>query len=146
VSGTGEARVEAIGLYDESGARVEHVAVGSAVELRIDVRVNAPIPRLVLGYMIKDRLGQPVFGTNTHHTGQELEGLLPGELLRYRVRFPMNFGPGSYSVATALVSTDTHLVNNYEWRDLALVFTVANLGLPYFEGLAWVPPRIAVER
>ena len=146
VSGTGEARVEAIGLYDEAGAPVEHVAVGAAVELRIDVRVNAPIPRLVLGYMIKDRLGQPVFGTNTHHTGQELEQVLPGELLRYRIRFPMNLGPGSYSVATALVSTDTHLVDNYEWRDLALVFTVANLGLPYFEGLAWVPPRIAVER
>lgn len=146
VSGTGEARVEAIGLHDEAGAPVEHVAVGAAVELRIDVRVNAPIPRLVLGYMIKDRLGQPVFGTNTHHTGQELEQVLPGELLRYRIRFPMNLGPGSYSVATALVSTDTHLVDNYEWRDLALVFTVANLGLPYFEGLAWVPPRIAVER
>jgi lipopolysaccharide transport system ATP-binding protein len=146
VSGTGEARVESIGLYDEDGAPVEHVAVGAAIELRVEVRVHAPIPRLVLGYMIKDRLGQPVFGTNTHHTGQAVDGLEPGELLRYRIRFPMNLGPGSYSVATALVSTDTHLVNNYEWRDLALVFTVANFAHPYFEGLAWVPPRIAVER
>ncbi len=146
VSGTGDAQVEAIGLYDEAGAQVEHVGVGAPVELRIDVRVNAPIPRLVLGYMIKDRLGQPVFGTNTHHTGQEMEQVRAGELLRYRIRFPMNFGWGSYSVSTALHSTDTHLVNNYEWRDLALVFTVVNLSHPYFEGLAWVPPRIDVER
>ena len=33
----------------------------------------------------------------------------------YRFRFAMNLGPGSYSVATAIVSTETHLVNNYAW-------------------------------
>ncbi len=146
ISGTGAARVETIGLYDERGVQVEHVGVGAPVELRIEVRVHAPIPRLVLGYMIKDRLGQPVFGTNTHHTAQELEALRPGERLCFRIRFPMDFGPGSYSVATALHSTETHLSDNYEWRDLALVFTVANLDHPYFVGLAWVPPQILVER
>jgi lipopolysaccharide transport system ATP-binding protein len=57
----------------------------------------------------------------------------------------MNFGPGSYSISTALVSSDTHLVNNYEWRDLALIFTVANANRPQFIGSAWVPPAIEVR-
>jgi lipopolysaccharide transport system ATP-binding protein len=144
ISGTGEAIVEDIALLDEEGRPVEFVNVGQPVELRIVVRANADLPRLVLGYMIKDRLGQPVYGTNTHHTRQVVENVTAGTQLDYRVQFPMNIGMGSYSVSTALVSTDTHLVNNYEWRDLALMFTVANLDRPHFVGTAWVPPIIQV--
>ncbi|CAM5235461.1 Wzt carbohydrate-binding domain-containing protein [Rhodanobacter lindaniclasticus] len=144
ISGTGEAVVEDITLLDEEGRPVEFVNVGQPVELRVVVRANADLPRLVLGYMIKDRLGQPVYGTNTHHTRQVVENVAAGTQLDYRVRFPMNIGMGSYSVSTALVSTDTHLVNNYEWRDLALMFTVTNLDRPHFVGTAWVPPTIEV--
>ena len=45
---------------------------------------------------------------------------------------------------TALVSTDTHLVNNYEWRDLALVFNVINVNKPNFAGYAWIDPCIEI--
>ena len=144
ISGTREAVVESIGLFNAAGDPVEFVNVGEPAELRARIAVHGDIPRLVFGYMIKDRLGQPVFGTNTHHTGQSLEGVRKGAVVEYRVAFPMNFGPGSYSVSTALCSTDTHLVNNYEWRDLALVFTVANQDRDHFVGSAWVPPVIEV--
>ena len=146
VSGTGEARVETIGLHDAQGGAVEVVAVGQAVELRVTVRAFADIAQLVLGYQVKDRLGQSVFGTNTFHTDQALLSVRAGERLHFRIRFAANLGPGSYSISTALVSTDTHLVNNFEWRDLATLFTVSNLGQVYFEGLAWIPPVIEIER
>ena len=146
VSGTGEATVADIALLDEAGQRVEVVDVGSAVTLEVRVAVHAPIPRMVLGYMIKDRLGQPMYGTNTHLKELPLDDVAPGEELTYRFRFPMNLGPGTYSVATAIVSTDTHLVNNYEWRDLALVFTVMNMRRPHFEGSAWLDPVIDIQR
>ena len=145
VSGTGEARVEEIGLFNALGERVEFVNVGELTELYVNVKVYVWIPRLVLGYVIKDRFGQYVYGTNTHHTKQELEGLVPGQSIKYRIRFPMNLGPGSYSISTALVSTDTHLVDNYEWKDLALLFSVTNLDKPTFVGNAWVPPIIEVQ-
>jgi len=146
VSGTGEAQVADIALLDEHGARVEVVDVGSPVTLEVRVGVNAPIPRMVLGYMIKDRLGQPMYGTNTHLKGLPLDNVAAGEEVVYRFAFPMNLGPGSYSVATAIVSTETHLVNNYEWRDLALVFTVMNMRRPHFEGSAWLDPAIDIQR
>ena len=144
-SGTGEAVVTEIALHDASGSPVEVVNVGQPVELHVRVAVRADVPRLVLGYAIKDRLGQYVYGTNTHHTRQALEQCRAGEEHVFRIRFPMNLGPGSYSVSTALVSTDTHLVNNYEWRELALMFQVANLDKPVFVGSAWVPPEIEIE-
>lgn len=145
ISGTGEATVESIALFNQVGEPVEFVNVGEPVEMRVRVVVHKPVPRLVFGYMIKDRLGQPVFGTNTYFTKQTLEHLEVGQIVDYKIAFPMNFGAGSYSVSTALVSTDTHLVNNYEWRDLALIFTVANANRPQFIGSAWVPPAIEVR-
>ena len=88
---------------------------------------------------------QAVVGGTPHHTGQALEGLAAGEAVEFAIRFPMNLGAGTYSVSTALVSSDTHLEHNYEWRDLALIFTVANLDKPVFVGSAWVPPVIEVR-
>jgi lipopolysaccharide transport system ATP-binding protein len=146
VSGTGEATVTDIALLDEAGQRIEVVDVGAPVTLEVRVSAKAPIPRMVLGYMIKDRLGQPMYGTNTHLKDLPLNEVAAGEEVVYRFAFPMNLGPGTYSVATAIVSTETHLVNNYEWRDLALVFTVMNMRRPHFEGSAWLDPAIEIER
>ncbi|MGB9110964.1 MAG: ABC transporter ATP-binding protein [Telluria sp.] len=146
VSGTGEATVADIALLDAAGQRVEVVDVGSEVTLEVKVAAKAHIPRMVLGYMIKDRLGQPMYGTNTHLKELPLADIVAGDEVTYRFRFPMNLGPGTYSVATAIVSTETHLVNNYEWRDLALVFTVMNMRRPHFEGSAWLDPVIDIER
>ncbi|WP_194724408.1 ABC transporter ATP-binding protein [Noviherbaspirillum malthae] len=146
ISGTGEATVSEIALLDEQGQRVEMIDVGSMVTLEVKIAIQAPIPRLVLGYMIKDRLGQPMYGTNTHLKELPLHDVRPGEQITYRASFAMNLGPGSYSVATALVSSDTHLVNNYEWRDLALVFNVMNMKRAHFVGCTWLDPKIEIQR
>lgn len=146
ISGTGEAVVERISLLDVSGTEVEFMGVGQKACLLVEVRALSSIPRLVLGYMLKDRLGQVVFGTNTHHTGQAQLDVTAGELLQFKIEFAMNLGPGSYSVSTALVSADTHLQNNYEWRDLALVFNVHNSNLPVFIGSSWMAPEIEIAR
>jgi lipopolysaccharide transport system ATP-binding protein len=146
ISGTGEATVQDICLLDEGGKRLEVVDVGQAVILRVDVRVNADIDRLVLGYGIKDRLGQVMYGTNTDLTGQPLEGVKSGAVVRYDFQFSVNLGPGTYSVQTALTSTDTHIANNYEWRDLALVFNVVNINKNYFAGVVWLPPVIVIAQ
>jgi lipopolysaccharide transport system ATP-binding protein len=144
-SGSGEAVIEQLELLDAKGQPVEYVGVGQTVTLRARVRVKSHLNRLVYGYMIRDRLGQPVFGTNTHHTDQACADLNSGDKVEFAAEFPMNLGPGSYSVSVALTSGETHVEKNYQWRDLALVFTVANLDQPQFVGTAWVPPAIKVS-
>lgn len=146
ISGTGEAAVTDIALLDSDGQRVEMVDVGQPVTLQIRVRTNAAIERLVLGYGIKDRLGQVIYGTNTDLKRQVLNDVPAHADIRFDIAFPASLGPGTYSIQTALVSTDTHLVNNYEWRDLAFVFNVVNLSKPYFSGLAWLDPEIAITK
>lgn len=145
-SGTGEARVAAIELRNDKGEAVEYINVGDSVRLQVDIRLHADLPELVFGYMIKDRLGQPVFGTNTHHLKVELAQLKKGELVKLVFSFPANIGLGSYSVSTALHVADTHLATNYEWRDQALMFNVVNLNREQFVGVSWMPPQVECQR
>jgi lipopolysaccharide transport system ATP-binding protein len=144
ISGTGEATLASIQLLNSEKKAIEFVDVGESVELVVRVQVNADIPQLVLGYIIKDRLGQSVFGTNTWHTNQVFMAVKAGSTIEYRVTFAMNLGPGSYSIAIALHSHDVHVTNNYEWRDLACVFNVVNLNKIEFIGSTWLAPKIEV--
>jgi len=145
ISGTGEARVEEIALYNSKGEVAEYVNVGEVIELRIKVKVHRPVETLVLGYGIKDRLGQVMYGTNTWHTGQVIHNPRPGDEYRFVIAFPANLGIGSYSIQTALVDRDTHLTANYEWRDMALVFNVINIDKAQFVGCHWNEPNIKIE-
>jgi lipopolysaccharide transport system ATP-binding protein len=146
ISGTGEASIVDIAILDEKGNRIEVVDVGQRVKLRVIAKTKTFIERLVLGYGIKDRLGQVIYGTNTDLKKQPLLDVPEGSRIVYDIDFPMNLGVGTYSIQTALVSTDTHLVNNYEWRDLAMVFNVINVNKPPFAGCAWIDPVIDIKR
>ncbi|MGE6527578.1 ABC transporter ATP-binding protein [Pseudomonas sp. NPDC077382] len=145
-SGSGEASIVSVILHNARGEMIEFASVGEPVSLRVKIDINQDIPELVVGYMIKDRLGQSVFGTNTHHLGCVLKDLKAGESPQYDFRFPANLGVGSFSVAIALHANDTHLTSNYEWRDLALVFNVVNVAKDQFVGLTWMPPQVEFIR
>jgi lipopolysaccharide transport system ATP-binding protein len=143
-SGTGEARITEIVLLNASGKPADHIAVGENVELCIGVKVFRAIDSLVMGYGIKDRLGQVMYGTNTWHTGQVIENPEINAEYRFRIAFPANLGVGSYSVVTALHAMESHIDANYEWRDLALVFNVVNVNKIQFQGCNWIEPKISL--
>ncbi|CAN7245743.1 ABC transporter ATP-binding protein [Trinickia sp. LjRoot230] len=146
ISGTGEATVNEIRLVDAEGKRVEIIDVGSEVALEVDVSVHENVPDLVLGYAIKDRLGQPIFGTNTRFLAQPSPARVAyaaGERIKYRFAFTANLGEGNYSVAVALHAGDTHVGRNYEWRDHAIVFQVLNMSKKKFVGCAWMEPELS---
>ena len=143
-SGSGEASIETVQLLDVSGKQTQMVRVGQTIRIAIVARTHASIAQLVVGYMIKDTFGQAVYGTNTHHLKQTVTGLTQGAQVNCDFEFMANLGPGSYSVAVALTDSESHLSANYEWRDLALVFKVINVGEPVFSGVAWIPPRVRI--
>jgi lipopolysaccharide transport system ATP-binding protein len=144
-SGTGEARIRRARLLNAADEPVEVVNVGDTVTLSVEVVANEDLDRLVLGYVIKDRLGQPIFGTNTYHLGNSLTDVRRGSVCRYRFTFPAQLGVGSYSIALAVHAGDTHLDRNYEWSDLALVFNVLNVNRQQFVGTNWIPPTMKCE-
>ncbi len=138
-SGTGEVRIVKVTLRNTQGELVELVSVGEEVEIRVKIEVHKPIDSLVMGYAIKDRLGQVCYGTNTWHTDQVLKSLSIDDEYQYIIRFPANLGVGTYSVSIALHDRETHLTRNYDWQDMVLIFKVFNSNKPVFQGSSWFP-------
>ncbi|HJR32302.1 MAG TPA: ABC transporter ATP-binding protein [Pseudomonas sp.] len=146
ISGTGEARILNVRLLDKHERSIEAAEVGQPVVLEVNVEVRQDIERLVLGFMIKDRLGQAMYGINTHRQDQALTDLQAGERVTYRFAFVMGLGKGNYSVALSLSRLDSHLDRNFEWRDYGLVFHVINNRQEDFVGCSWLAAKTTVTR
>jgi lipopolysaccharide transport system ATP-binding protein len=146
ISGSGEASITEVALLNELGELIEVVRVGENITLKVKISANTAIPRLVVGYAIKDRFGQVIFGTNTHHLSGAVESVVVGEMIEYAFQFPANFGVGTYSVAVAAHRDEVHIGANYEWRDLATIFNVISGSESTFVGSAWIPPVLEISR
>ena len=144
ISGTGEAKITDIALYNNKNEKVEYLGVGDMVTLKLQVSIYENIEKLVIGYMIKDRLGQEMFGTNTHHYDRIITQAKKEDSYEISFSFPMNLGIGSYSISVAAHAHDTHVSANYEWKDQALVFNVVNTSKPDFVGSSWLEQNIKV--
>jgi lipopolysaccharide transport system ATP-binding protein len=128
---------------DEQPAKV--VRVGQAVRLAIRFRKETEVSDLTVGFLIRDRLGNDVYGTNSWHLGaKQLREVPVGAAAVIDCRIPaMNLGPGSYSITVALHSDMTHLEDNYDWWDRALVFQVVRGAESFFVGVTQLPDIVA---
>ena len=96
--------------------------------------------------MIRDRTGHIVWGTNSWHTGQQMNELEAGAIVHFEVAFACDLGPGSYAVTYALTFDQTHVTGNYEWVDNALVFEVVNTDKPVFVGTTFLNAQFSIAR
>lgn len=136
-SGTREAEIQSVELLDEDMRSVDVVSVGQRLMAIVTVKVNAEIHGLVLGFGVKDRYGQMIFGTNTYYAKKRIEYAEKGAKFKFTVSFEARLGVGSHSVHCSLVQNENHIEKNYHWVDHAIVFDVINTNKPSFVGLSW---------
>lgn len=144
-SGSGEARISQINLLNSQQREVRVLMSGDDAIIKVSVEVLKEIDSLVLGYAIKDKLGQVLFGTNTWHTGQVIERPKPGSIWHFYINFCADLGVGNYSISVALHDKEDHLNKNYDWKDLACIFQVVNGDNSSFVGLLNLKQNIDIE-
>jgi hypothetical protein len=145
-SGSGEAQILHVEMLDHLGARAEKFATGREAHIMVVAATRTRLESLVAGIMIRDRSGNPVFGTNSWHLRQPALKL-PGDTeVRFHFRLPLNLGTGFFSLSVALVEGENHLNRNYDWRDNMLLFEVINADQPAFVGSAFLPTQVEVSR
>jgi len=145
-SGDRRAQLLAVEVENAQGP-ARALRVGEAMRLRVRAVKHAPVPDLTLGFLVRDRLGNEVFGTNTWHVPlPALNALAVGVPFTVVWEVPALYaGPGGYSVSVALHGDMTHLNDNYDWWDKAVHFEVVRGGGPLFEGVCYWPqvhPRL----
>jgi len=122
--GADGARIVGVELLAADGSALHMFEGGETVQLRVQVALQHALDSLIVGFYVKDRLGQRLFGDNTffacRHAPVSGEA---GELFAATFQFRMPVMPsGSYMIDAAVASGDQHDHTQQHWVHDALEF------------------------
>jgi lipopolysaccharide transport system ATP-binding protein len=123
-SGDRRASIEDITLIS-NGAAVSVIRSNEPATVRIRLRALDSLADLTVGFMIRDVLGNAIYGTNTYHLQHRRFNLVQGSgfVCDFDIR-KVALGAGHYNMSVALHSDMTHISGNYDWWDRAIMFEV----------------------
>ena len=123
-SGTFGALITDAELLDGEGRPTRALLTGAIATIRVQVAFFESVTDPTVGILIRDRLGNDVYGTNTYNQHVSTGQRHAGETLRVDFRCPLWLGPGEYSLSAAVHTLDVHVFHSYDWFDNVLIFGV----------------------
>lgn len=101
-------------------------------------RISEP----TVGIMIKDRLGNEIYGVNTWLREHAIPALDAGEALEVDFSAQLNVGPGLYSITAALHSGPTHTEVCFDWIERAATFQILPTPTDRFTGVCRLETKV----
>lgn len=135
--GKGAIRIASATLESADGLTKRFVS-GELVSLRVRLDADAASSTLTLGFMLRDRLGQDLFGTNTqlHSIPLMLES---GQSTEVTFEFSLTLGPGQYTLTLGLHDRDNFTEDVQDWWNDTLTFEVDYASAPDYVGVCPLP-------
>jgi len=122
--GKGGAQIHDVRLLDENEHPLAWIVGGEKVTLRVIVHVYHDLDSPIIGFYIKDRLGQTLFGDNTFLSYREQPvHCRQGSELRADFVFYMPLLPsGEYSITVAIANGTQEIHEQHHWIHDAVLF------------------------
>jgi ABC-type polysaccharide/polyol phosphate transport system ATPase subunit len=139
--GNGFAEVVSAELLDAHERPVELFESGDAVFIRLRFIFHADVEQPVCGFMIRNRHGINVYGTNTEQRGLALSAARRGDVFEATFAFNCWLGQEHYFISVAVHSPDGVA---YDWLDGVIFFRVACA--VEMEGIANLNARVTARR
>jgi len=143
-SGNGNARIVDVDITKPEGQSVRTVLVGEKVLLHCSVAFHTDMENPTVGILLRDRMGNDVYGTNTSHLGHTMMQVQSGDRLDFVFTLSLNIGVGNYSFCVAVHGGDSHLEENCDWWDRCLAIQVIAGEEPSFVGVAALPAKVDI--
>ncbi|MFZ0064440.1 MAG: ABC transporter ATP-binding protein [Pyrinomonadaceae bacterium] len=121
--GDGSAEVVRVELLDNAERSIVLVETGESVTIRILVRLNTELAEPSFGFLLRNRHGIHLYGTNTDLQQIRIGKTRRGEILEISFPFECWLAPDSYSVTVAVHSREGV---SYDWLDGVLLFQVVS--------------------
>jgi len=139
--GDRSAEILRVELLNAAHHPIELVESGEAVSIRLRVRFNTEAEAPVCGFLLRNRHGIHLYGTNTELQQADFGPVQQGQV--YEITFAFNcwLAPDTYSVTVAIHSRDGV---SFDWRDGVLFFRV--MSLTAVEGVANLNATAATRR
>jgi lipopolysaccharide transport system ATP-binding protein len=134
VRGIGEHKATVVDarLLDEAGRQLAQVVGGETVVLEVIARANDDFENPIVGFYLRDRLGQLLFGDNTYLSYSGHDWWVPaGREIRARFRFDMprlSAGDYHFTIGIANGTQEDHLIQH--WVHEALHIKAEGQGIP----------------
>ena len=122
--GSGKAKFQLVRFIDESLNQLSWVVGGELVTLNIQIEAKEKINSPIVGFFIKDRLGQNLFGDNTWLSYKDNPLMIDqNQLFEANFEFRMPFLPiGDYSVNVAIAEGSQINHIQHQWIHDAILF------------------------
>lgn len=122
--GKGGAQIKSVQLLGENEYPLAWIVGGEKVTLRVIIRAYQELSAPIVGFSVKDRLGQILFGDNTFLSYKEqLVHCQEGEELQADFTFYMPLLPaGEYSITTAIANGTQEIHEQHHWIHDAVIF------------------------
>ena len=125
------------------------LAGGEKVRLTIRAKAHTEMGNALIGFLVRDRLGQDLFGENTYSlslinpcavlSGQEFEAV-------FEFQFPM-LPNGQYSMTISVADGDLHNNTQHNWMHDALILNVSSSKIRYgLVGVQFDSVRLDVKK
>jgi lipopolysaccharide transport system ATP-binding protein len=139
--GIGGAKIRCVELLDTKNRLLTHVTGGDYVSMRITIYGDKNIKHPIVGFFVKDRLGQVIFGENSYLTYKNSDmNLASGQSMHAVFSFRMPILPkGTYTVDAAIAAGDDLNHEQVEWRHDVMAFE--SITSSTSTGLVGVPMR-----
>jgi lipopolysaccharide transport system ATP-binding protein len=140
--GKGGAQIHDVRLLDENEHPLAWIVGGEKVTLRVMVHTYQDFDSPIVGFYIKDRLGQTLFGDNTFLSYKEqLVYCNEGQELQADFIFYMPLLPsGDYSITIAIANGSQDIHEQHHWIHDAILFKAESssvstglIGIPMLE-------------
>ena len=142
---TGAAEIQSVSIMKADGSSFTTLAGGERVVLRITVALHQALPSPIVGFFIKDHLGQLLFGEHTYTYVQPQSLVEAGERIVAEFIFFLPLLPnGEYSMTVSIADGDPFNHVQHHWLHNAAILQVHSTKLRY--GLVGIPFESVVIR
>ncbi len=140
--GLGGASITAVKILDKQKAPLAWIVGGENVTLQIEVQVLEPLNSPIIGFYIKDRLGQALFGDNTYlSTLENPVECQPNQQLVAEFTFTMpRLAAGDYTITAAIANGTQEDHVQHHWIHDAVHFKSESTSIT--GGLIGIPMQI----
>jgi len=145
-SGNLKAKFSQVDVLDKLDRTQSNFVSGDDGTIRLKVDFHASIENPSVGFLIRDRLGYDVFGTNTAEMQKHTGIFKSGESATFTFRMPLNLGPGEYTLSVAVHSGRTHEADCYHWQDRVALLRILPKSDFHFLGVAALSPVFTLSR
>lgn len=129
---TGSAEILGVSITGVDGEPVTTLLGGEKIILKIQAMAHQFLASPIIGFFVKDRLGQSLFGEHTYTYVQPPCVVEAGELLEAEFIFSLPFLPnGEYSMTVSIADGDPYVYVQHHWLHDAIIINVQSPKLRY---------------